>query len=216
MQKMFCLLKTLACLCLIILTTKAARADHVYLTGLMLFSCDEAGNPAGDFVWDNRGLDSDFYKVWIADAESSHFLNGPSWADAPVSLALKPGENDYILVFQANGPWDSSFGINLFFDGSTVPAISVKTPLRTGAVIPAFSINNARSSYSLTSYPFPNVPAAGSSTAALARPIELTEFSVAAPGLFNVDLVGTHQIGSNGAPDFVATLTLGAGPKNEK
>ena len=107
-----------------------------------------------------------------------------------------------------------SAAINLFFDGSPVPQISAMAPMRTSEAIPPISPNNAQITYSLTSYPLPDVAAAGTTTANLARPVELTEFSMADPGLFNLDLVDSHEIGSNGEIDFVASLTLAVGHKN--
>src|SRR3954463_15009615 len=60
------LMKTTSLLTLLLYCVCAAdRASAAQLTGVMVFSCDAAGNPAGDFVWDTRGFDSDFYKVFL-------------------------------------------------------------------------------------------------------------------------------------------------------
>src|SRR5687767_11228734 len=64
------------------------------LTGVFAFSTDEGGNPAGDFVWDTRGPESDFYKIFVAsggigddpDGLTNSFINGPTWALAPVDV----------------------------------------------------------------------------------------------------------------------------------
>src|SRR5688572_4148944 len=130
-------------------TTPAAQ---LRLTAAFAFSSDADGNPAGNFVWDTRGLDSDFYKVFLSDGLTGSFLTGPTWAEAPVDLKLKQGENHFTIWFQANGPWDH-FALNLFFDDHTLPAISVKAPLTTSNVIPPFSANSAPLTYTMTSYP---------------------------------------------------------------
>ena len=128
----------------------ADRASAAQLTAVMVFSCDAAGNPAGDFIWDTRGLDSDFYKVFLTpgtpggspDGLTAGFINGPDWAHAPINISINEGPNPLTLFFEYNGPW-SAFAVNLFFDGNTLPAISVKAPLRTNDSIPPFTANSA-------------------------------------------------------------------------
>jgi len=118
---------------LMCLAVAVGHAPAAHLTGAMVFSCDSAGNPAGNFVWDTRGLDSDFYKVWFSpglpagnpDGLTAAFINGPDWAHAPINLTLDEGQNQFTLSFEYNGPW-SFFAVNLFFDSNTEPAISVK------------------------------------------------------------------------------------------
>jgi hypothetical protein len=184
------------------------------LTGVFVFSCDEDGNPAGDFVWDTRGLDSDFYKVWLALVEPGHghetigqFVHGPTWAEAPLSFPLEKGQNRFALFFQNNGPW-THFGINLFFDGSLVPQISAKVPLHSNRGVPRFSANTAAATFSMTSYPQADAPAAGVTRVRLDQTITLQSFSVTSPDSPAVDLVGTHAAGPNGRSDYVGTLTL--------
>ena|SRR5947208_1300787 len=56
------------------------------LTGIMVFSCDGSGNPAGNFAWDTRNAESDFYKIFLTrgvpsgtpDGLSGAFINGPN------------------------------------------------------------------------------------------------------------------------------------------
>src|SRR5437867_2565957 len=101
--------------------TLAAETYAGQLTGIIVFSCDPAGNPAGDFVWDTRGLDSDFYKVWVTsgmpadrtDGLTAPFINGPGWFRAPVNLSLPDGTNQFTLFFEYNGSWPQ-FAMNLF------------------------------------------------------------------------------------------------------
>ena len=200
---------------LLALNLFAVNSRAAVLTGVFVFSCDEEGNPAGDFVWDTRGVDSDFYKVWLAhDAPgndpgtiSTDFVHGPDWANAPLNLPLEKGPNRFALYFQNNGPW-THFGINLFFDGSQVPNISAKVPLRTGQSTPRFSANSAPLTFSMTSYPSADTPAAGTTRVRLDQTITLQSFSVSAPEDPIVDLVDTHSVESNGRADYVGTLTL--------
>jgi len=199
-------------LCLMVVGGHASSAQ---LTGAMVFSCDSAGNPAGNFVWDTRGLDSDFYKVWITpglpegnpDGLTAAFINGPDWAHAPLDLTLVKGQNHFTLFFEYNGAWPF-FAVNLFFNSNSVPAISVKAPLRTNDSVPRFTANLAPLSYSMTSYPSADAPAAGTNRALLDRTVELTAYDVAAPAVFTRDSVGTHQVGASGRDDYIGTFTL--------
>jgi hypothetical protein len=126
---------------------------------------------------------------------------------------LEPGTNRFTLHFQHNGP-GPSFGLNLFFDGSGLPGLSVKGPWRTGEAIPSFTANNARVSYSLTSYPTPNAPAAGTSSAVFSgRRVEVIDYYVAATNVFASDRVSTHQAVANGRLDYIATFGLVIGPR---
>ncbi len=185
----------------------------------MVFSCDSDGNPAGDFVWDTRGFSSDFYKIWLTrgvpqgepDGLRAPFINGPDWGEAPINVPLEEGRYQFTMFFQHNGAW-RAFALHLFFDNETVAQISAKAPLRTGEAIPPFSPNGARLTYSLTSYPAPNAPAAGSTSVTLDRTVELADYYVAETNVFLLDRVSTHSARSNGRFDFVGTLTIVAGP----
>jgi hypothetical protein len=128
-----------------------------------------------------------------------------------VNLALNEGTNEFTLIFQHNGDWPA-FGVNLFFDNRTVASISAKAPLRTGASVPAFSANSAPVTYSMTSYPAPNAPASGTLSATFDRQVTLTQYYTADRPMFSLDRVSTHSVGPNGRVDYVATITLVAGP----
>src|SRR6185369_888499 len=96
------------------------------LTGVFIFSCDSAGNPAGNLVWDTRGLDSDFYKVWLTPGEpegnpdglTASFINGPDWGHAPINLALPEGQHQFTMFFEDNGAWPF-FAVIFFFAANT-------------------------------------------------------------------------------------------------
>jgi hypothetical protein len=202
-----------------LMTSLLAWSTHgANLTAVFVHSCDADGNPAGDFVWDTRGSDSDFYKIFITrgtpqgnpDGLTAPFINGPTWALAPINIPLEPGTNEFTIFFQFNGPWPA-FAINLFFDNNRVAAICAKASLRTGDEIPPFSPNSAPRTYSMTSYPGPDAPASGSTSATLDRVVELTKYYVAATNLFEQNRVGTHGVGEDGRFDFVGTFTLVVG-----
>jgi hypothetical protein len=194
------------------------HAPAAQLTGIMVFSCDADGNPAGDFVWDTRGSDSDFYKIWLTSGVpdgspnglTSAFINGPSWALAPINVDLPEGRHDFTMFFQYNGPWHT-FALHLFFDNNKVPGISVKAPLRSGESIPDFSANDAPNTFSFTSYPWPNAPAAGTASVDLDKKVTLSAYYVAEPALFSLDRVSTHNTGANERQDFVGTFSLSVG-----
>jgi len=188
------------------------------LTAVFVHSCDADGNPAGDFVWDTRGSDSDFYKIFLTrgtprgdpDGLAGRFINGPTWAEAPINIPLEPGTNEFTVFFQFNGPW-RAFAISLFFDDNRVAQICAKAPLRIGDELPRFSPNSAPWIYSMTSYPGPNAPASGSTSVTLDRVVELTKYYVAATNLFEKNRVWTHGVGEDDRFDFVGTFTLEVG-----
>jgi hypothetical protein len=188
------------------------------LTAIFIHSCDEQGNPAGDFVWDTRGSASDFYKIFVTrgtpggspDGLVAPFINGPTWALAPINIPLEEGTNEFTVFFQYNGPW-RAFAINLFFDSNRVAEICAKAPLRADDVVPLFSANSAHLTYSMTSYPSPNAPASGTTSVTLDRVIELTQYYVAATNVFEKNRVSTHHASRDERFDFVGTFTLHAG-----
>lgn len=205
---------------ILFLALASVHGKAANLTAAMMFSCDPHGDPAGNFVWDTRGLSSDFYKVWLTrglpngepDGLLGGFINGPTWALAPINLPIEEGTNHFTMFFQHNGPWHT-FAVNLFFQSNVVAMISAKTPLRTNDSVPVFSANHSRLTYSLTSYPFPNVPAAGTTSVVLDRVVELTDFQVFATNLVSIDRISTHSVTTNGRHDYVGTLTLVAGSR---
>ena len=198
----------------------SGRSWAASLTSVMVFSCDSSGNPAGNFIWDTRGLDSDFYKLWLTrgipggepDGLTGGFINGPAWGAAPINLLLEEGTNRFSLFFQHNGDWNA-FALHLFLESNTVATISAKAPVRTGETIPDFTPNSAPRTYSLTSYPMPNAPASGTTSVKVERNVELTEYYVAVSNLFGLDRVSTHSVMTNGRRDYVGTFTLVVGPR---
>jgi Ig-like domain-containing protein/PKD domain-containing protein len=192
------------------------------LTGAFTFSCDHDGSPAGDFAWDTRGLESDYYKVWLTrgtpggspDGLTSDFVNGPDWAHAPLNIPLQEGTYEFTIFFQDNGPWPT-FGLNLFFQDSSVAQICVQGDARTGEVIPPFTPNHAPVTYSMTSFPSPDAPASGRRRARVGdMVVEVTDYYVSATNLFSADRVDTHSTGPNGRLDYIGTFTLRVRPRD--
>src|SRR3954447_26057148 len=85
-----------------------AHSEAANLTGVMVFSADSTGQPAGDFVWDTRGSVSDMYKIFLTAGEpngtpdglTGSFINGPTWALAPLNSPLAEGTNRFTVFFQ--------------------------------------------------------------------------------------------------------------------
>jgi RNA polymerase sigma factor (sigma-70 family) len=205
--------------------TRQPVMSSAFLTGAMLFSCDEFGNPAGNLVWDTRGADSHFYKIWLSrgtprgnpDGLTGPFLNGPAWEAAPIDLPLEEGTNQFTVFYQSDGLWPT-MGLNLFFNGNAFPALSVLAPGRTNDVLPGFFPNSARRTFSLTSYPSPNVRAAGTAaTVVSGHPVQVIEYyHVASTNLFALDRVSSHGATNNGRLDCVVTFTLVVRPSSRR
>ena len=164
------------------------RSEAANLTGVMIFSVESTGQPAGDFVWDTRGSVSDMYKIFVTAGEpqgtpdglTGSFINGPTWALAPLNSPLTEGTNRFTVFFQHNGDWPA-FGINIFLQGTNIAQICAKAPWRTSDIVPVFSPNAASPTYSMTSFPSPNAPASGSVVARFGNlMVKLTDYYVAA------------------------------------
>jgi hypothetical protein len=132
-------------------------------------------------------------------------------------MALEEGTNRFTMFYQHDGNWPT-MGLNLFFNDNTVAAISVTAPGRTNDFLPSpsFSPNQARRTFSLTSYPSANARAAGTSATVIAgHPVLLTEYShVSTTNLFGLDRVSPHAALGNGRLDCVATFTLVVRPRS--
>jgi len=185
------------------------------LSGLMVFTCDANGYVASSNVWDTRGPDSGFNKVFVTkgtpdtpEGLNGPFLNGPTSTNAHLSLKLDPGENKFTIFFQTNGALPGFFGMNLFFDDGLVGEISVKAALRTDSSIPACSANSATNTYTFTSYPSPDAPASGTLITGYGRRIELITNYIAAPTIFSKDRVSNTSASPNSSLDYVGTFTL--------
>src|SRR5687768_6583835 len=80
-------------------TSKFASGQApVVLSGLVEFSTDTAGNFDNLSVWNARGGDS-AVNLWVINGTNllGPFVNGPSDAEAGISIPLSEGENQFVL-----------------------------------------------------------------------------------------------------------------------
>ena len=114
------------------------------LTGLTEFSTDASGNFSGGQLWNTVNGDG-ANNLYIADGgPAGAFLNSGDGASTAPSINLQIGTNAF-AIFGEPGLAISSYGLNLFFDGSNAAGISVFAPVRSGPAIPAFSANSGTS-----------------------------------------------------------------------
>src|SRR3954468_23775712 len=85
------------------------------LSGLVEFSTDSSGNFYNGSVWNTRGGDT-AVDLWVIQGSEPHFVNGPSDAQAGISIPLQMGENVF-TVYAAPGGFTPHHGLNLFFNG---------------------------------------------------------------------------------------------------
>jgi len=127
-------------LCLVVplfLLFALAAFPQTTLTGAVQFSTNSTGAAAGGQVWNTLGGDS-YYDLWFAlDPAATSPINGPSDADAGISIPLAAGSSYSYYIF---GQPNTSFtfnGLNLFFDGNnSTPGISVFGPIDSPAFLP--------------------------------------------------------------------------------
>src|SRR4051812_11811527 len=74
------------------------------LSGLVEFSTDASGNFYNGSVWNTRGGDSavDLWVIRGTNMQGS-FLNGPSDAQAGVSISLSDGEHTFVIYANQGG-----------------------------------------------------------------------------------------------------------------
>src|SRR5579859_89860 len=92
-------------------------AAPVQLTDITVFSTYSDGSFAQYEVWETRPAEN--FVVWMQQGESGGpFLTGPTDASAQPNISLNSGMNGFrLLATQSPDPL-TSFGINLFFNGS--------------------------------------------------------------------------------------------------
>ena len=182
-------------------------AAQGHLTDVVVFSSDASGNWTGPDVWHTRPNGN--FEVFIQNGGS--FLNGPTSTNVQPNIPLVTGNNSFNL-FADPGSDYPHFGINLFFDGSSVPSISVFAPILTAAQgTNSFLANSAQR----TPKPFPgvntgyNFPGAGAfSFVSGNQLVTLTDFYWASPSVYKLNMVGGYSIGADGVNDYVGGITL--------
>jgi hypothetical protein len=189
------------------------HAAPVRLTDITLFSTTSDGSFPADYVdlWETRPNENDI--VWIQQGESGgSFLTGPTSANAQPNISLLSGANGFRLLgaHSLANNYDY-FGINLFFNNSLTPSISAYgLKLTTAGQSHSFAADGA--SYTPATDWSPNlhaIPGAGTLSCVIGdQRITLTDFFVAIPSVYNLDLVGAFSTGSDGVTDDVAGINL--------
>lgn len=120
----------------------AAPAGAVSITGIMLYSTDDHGNPSGTSTFTEERFEAQTWRTMIEanvyglgvieglppESVNRPFLNYP---DFSLEVALDEGENYFTVVGEAPPIEDvyDRFAVNLYFDGDqTTPGISVLFP----------------------------------------------------------------------------------------
>lgn len=149
-------------LVLLILTAVAVAAPSsataVSLTGVLVHSCDDFGNPSG-YDWDGGQLATGV--LWRTAVHTHWFglglLNGlppeslqTQWLNAPdftLNFPLSSGENNFTLVAEPGGGAGGDFqrfALNLYFDGAPeLPSLSVLLPPKDAPLLSPPAPNRA-------------------------------------------------------------------------
>jgi hypothetical protein len=111
-----------------VLLVPLASFSQTTLTGAMLFATTPSGANANQAEWNALGNDS-YWDLWLAlNPDATSPVNGPSDAQAGVSIPLQVGHSYKYYTFAQVGTENgyAFTGLNLFFDGnSAAPGISV-------------------------------------------------------------------------------------------
>ena len=202
--------RTLLLIAAALAVTLARASGQVQLTDVALFSADANGNYVGPDIWVTRPDGS--FIVWIeSGAPGGRFLNGPTSSNAQPNISLPPGTSTFTIV-TAPGADFGSFGINLFFNGSSTPSISATGPMLTAlGQQHVFSADNALSTPGPVT-PAPNertVTGAGTLSAVVGNElVTLTDFYVATPSVYSLDQAGGLSTGPGGSDDYVGGITF--------
>jgi len=184
------------------------QALEAHLTAITVFSLGPGASYDGVNGWDTVPTNG-VPNIWVG-TDPVHY-NGPSDAEAGIDLVFGPGVGSGGIPFagSAGGLTEPYHGINLFFNGSTVPQISAYQPTACAAGPP--------SPYAGTSLGLAGtVPAAGSLRCVVnGLEIELGGYLWSQPSCAEVDNVSPFAWSPDGANDFVGAylLTVSALPK---
>ncbi len=188
---------------------------QVYLTDVVVFSTDAGGNWVNPDTWETRPGGN--FNVWIQDAGTGTFLNGPSDAAVRPNILVTEGSRSFRFL-AAPGLDAPLFGINLFFNGSSTPSISAFGPMLSApgphSFVPDAALHTPMTvpGYN-TGYLFP-----GAGTLSFVQGdqiVTLTDFYWAAQSVAGVDLTGQSSIGPDGALDYSGGITLSVTPVPE-
>lgn len=192
---------------MIVLPLTIAQAQPV-LTDITVFTSDASGNYTGPDVLDTRP-GNDFepggsFNLWVRSG--GQFLNGPADADARPNIPLSLGIHSFQLLFEPGADFPH-FSINLFFNGAVTPSISATGVMLESNGPHLFTFNN--SSTTLGVLDDNSTQAAGTLSFVMGgQQVVLTDFFIATPSVFPMDLVNQRTTGASGQNDYVGGITL--------
>jgi hypothetical protein len=203
-------------------------ANAVTISGIMIYSTDDFGNPNGVNTQITDQFDAQMWRTLVRPSEQWYglavtqglpprsvdapFLNTPNFA---VDLNLDEGEN-YFTLFGEPGPLTATddyqrFAVNLYFDGDeTNPGISVLFPrfadLEGGTV--SESRANDDDVYSLTLQKVPVAPKSYYDDGVYRVSVLEASFLPPERANLSVDRIAAQSMTSGGTSDWVGTLTV--------
>ena len=188
--------------------TGITPAQSATLTGMVAFSANSAGRVVLGPIYNTIGGDIVPNLYVGAGSPGGSFLNSGNGASTGLSLALTPGTHTFTLYGDKLPFVPSYVGLNLFFDGQTIPGISVFAPIKSTS----FAADGNSRTPRLTSVPPLTgllTPGAGTLTY---DDVTLTAFSFKSPHASHVDRVSLFSLGADCDDDFKGTLTLNVAP----
>ncbi|MGD0948845.1 MAG: hypothetical protein ABSA52_15645 [Candidatus Binatia bacterium] len=214
------LLATLAASCLAV----PAAAPAVSISGILVYSTDDFGNPNGWDPVNERYVHGQLWRTMLAGAWyglgvleglppqsfAGQPLNAP---DFSVEIPLMEGENDFTLLGEP-GPLTETdqydrFALNLYFDGMLdSPGISVLFPRNAARAGSPPTLNRSEHMYALSLAEVQAAPQTsysdGVDTVAVSAVSFLPPQSIRA----DVDMVSPEAPLPNGSSDWVGVLKL--------
>jgi hypothetical protein len=199
----------------------AARGDFV-LTGATEFGTDATGayttTPQG-VISNTVGGDAPF-NLYITQPNTGingAFLNSGDGASTGLNLSLTPGTYQFFMFFYP-GTDVGRFGLNLFFNGSNNPGISVFAPTSNTLTppFPAFSVNTSPSTYSIVPDISGPTMVAGAGSATFSSggtTATLTSYWLANPTASGMDRVSPYNNVPGASNNFVGEFTLSVVPE---
>ncbi len=190
-----------------VIPTEAA----VKITALQMISTDANGKIQGvgahRFKTANHGGQPCLF-VMEGDDLNGNIINGPGAAQNGVNLNLAVGTHTYTIYAEnANAYSWNNYTLDLHFDNSNSPQVSVLAPLNsTSTLFFPPSAPNPEFTEDLQGYPVkaPNTLEYKSG----ATTVKVTDFHVSTPLLYNKDRVGPFESKSDGKTDYVGQFTV--------
>jgi hypothetical protein len=120
----------------------ASQAAPARLTDLIVFSTNSEGNIFQSLIWNTRGAPDDRFNLYLSrntNPSTPDFINRFDDASTNIDVALAPGTYSFGLFSEGVGPQSSDvhFTLNVYLNGSIVPAISGLTGSTCPGVCPA-------------------------------------------------------------------------------